>query len=387
MNALAGPGIGSVPVFGYFVINIDPVLFRLGGVAVHWYGLMYVVAICIALWAILRYTAALGIHEDQVWGLFLWTALGGLIGGRLYYVVQQPDLWSHYILQPYNIIAVWNGGMAFFGAIFLASAVLFALAHNYGMSPWIALDGGALFATVGQIFGRIGNVINGDIVGYAVTKGPINIPENTCANAPCVTFVNNSHIPWYATVYLNPNSFHGQSIPYVPAAVFEIGLNLVILAVLWQVRFFLPRLRAGYFFVLYLALYAVSQIIVFFVRDNVITPFLGINVLKQAQWTAIFVLVFVVPTLLVLIRRYSEPWRYSAAHPVPWPPKAASLIPADRIVAAVHPSAGAANPLPNSQLASEAESDVVEAPPWQPAHPSGGRLRNLFGTRTSQETM
>jgi phosphatidylglycerol---prolipoprotein diacylglyceryl transferase len=386
MGIPAGLSGGGAFPLGYIVINIDPVLLRLGSIAIHWYGVMYVVAICMGLWAIRRWSAVMGLHEDQIWTVFLWTAIAGLIGGRLYYVVQQPDLWQHFILQPYNIVAVWDGGMAFFGAIFLGSATLFAVAPRYGISPWLALDGGALFAAVGQIFGRFGNIINGDIVGYALTNGPITVPADVCSRAPCVSFVPDAHLPWYATVYLNPGSFHQTFVPVQPAAAFEIGLNLLMLFVLWQVRYLYPRLRAGYFFTLYLAMYAVSQIIVFFWRDNVITPFLGINVLKQAQWTGVFVLVFAVPALVVLVRRFSAPWRYTAAKPVPWPPSAG-----------VASKREGAEPAPDAQsgpgaglgLASATpQPEVASLPPWEPARPAGGALRNVFGdpSRPSQET-
>jgi phosphatidylglycerol:prolipoprotein diacylglycerol transferase len=367
MNLLAGLSITTPPALGYFVLNIDPILIRIGPIAIHWYGLMYVVAICIALWASLRYTARLGVHEDQVWSIFIWTAIAGLIGGRLYYVVQQPDLWDHFILQPYNIIAVWDGGMAFFGAIFLGATALFIMSPRYGLSPWIALDGGALFAAVGQIFGRVGNIINGDIVGYAYTSGTITLPADTCINAPCLAYVSDPHIPWYATVYLNAGAFHAQSIPYQPAAAYEIGLNLVMLFIIWQVRYLLPRLRAGYLFALYLALYAVSQIIVFFARDNVYTPFLGINGLKQAQWTAIFVLLFAVPALILLARRFSEPWRYSAARPAPLPAGSKLLAAAD-------------------DEADAPDEPLLDLPLWQPVRAVGGQLRNLFGTTRPSDT-
>src|SRR5215471_17955247 len=155
----------------YFVINIDPVLVRLGPIAIHWYGLMYVVAICAGMWVTQRFTRRMGIHDEQLWGLFVWTAIAGLIGGRLYFVIQQPDLVSNYLLQPMHIIAVWNGGMAFFGAIFAGTLTLFLLAPRYGLSRWIAIDGGALFAAVGQIFGRVGNLINGDILGQQLSTG------------------------------------------------------------------------------------------------------------------------------------------------------------------------------------------------------------------------
>ncbi len=388
MGIASSLSLGRIPALGYIVINIDPVLLRLGPLAIHWYGLMYVVAIMMGLWAIRRWSHTMGLHEDQIWSVFLWTAVAGLIGGRLYYVVQQPDLWQHFILQPINIIAVWDGGMAFFGAIFLGTLTLFLVSRRYGLSPWLAADGGALFAAVGQIFGRFGNIINGDIVGYALTKGPINVPADTCATAPCVAYVPDPHIPWYATVYLNPGSFHAQFIPYQPAALYEIGLNLIMLFILWQVRYVLPRIQAGYFFTIYLAMYAVSQIIVFFWRDNVFTPFLGIDVLKQAQWTGIFVLVFGVPAFYLLARRYSAPWRFTSTRPAPWPPKpyVSGLKDADSTQdgTAAGPSAqGGATP--SVSLASAAEQEAVELPPWEPVHPVGGQLRNLFGRPRPQQ--
>jgi phosphatidylglycerol---prolipoprotein diacylglyceryl transferase len=377
MGISGGLSGGFVPSLGYIVINIDPVLLRLGPLAIHWYGLMYVVAICIGLWAIMKWATVMGLREEQIWNPFLAAAVAGLIGGRLYYVVQQPDLWQHFILQPYNIIAVWDGGMAFFGAIFLAGAALFVVAGRNGMSPWLALDGGALFAAVGQIFGRVGNIINGDIVGLALTPGPIHVPAGTCATAPCVGFVSDPSLPWYAMVYLNPNAFHQTFVPYIPAAPLEICINLLMLFILWQVRYFLPRLRAGYFFTLYLAMYAVSQIVIFIWRDNVITPFLGINFLKQAQWTGIFVLVFLVPALMILIRRYSEPWRYTASRPVPWPPTPAA---SGRLSGkAADATAEGPTPHPSVNAASEVRPEEIVLPPWEPAHPAGGQLRNIFG--------
>jgi phosphatidylglycerol:prolipoprotein diacylglycerol transferase len=199
--------------------------------------------------------------------------------------------------------------------------------------------------------------------------------------------VVDTHYPWYATVYLNPGAFHPQGIPYLPAAFFEIGLNLVMLFLLWQVRLVLPRVRAGYLFTLYLAMYAISQIIVFFWRDNVITPFLGINVLKQAQWTGIFTLVFLVPAVYLLARRFSAPWRYSASRPVPWPQAQAATTDAggDRAQSSGKTAQMRASSAELATVAATTEAPMVDLPPWQPAKPVGGQLRNLF-THPSEGT-
>ena len=412
MSALLGHGLIHLP-FAYIILNIDPILIQLGGLAIHWYGVAYVVAISVGLWFLLRWTRREGIGEDRTWGLFIWTAIAGLVGGRLYFVIQQPDLVQHFLLEPINIIAVWNGGMAFFGAIFLGSATLFWLAPRYGVDRFLAIDAGALFAAVGQIFGRFGNIINGDILG--MQAGPaVNIPANTCAHAPCIAYVSDPHILPWAVVYLNTHSFAPQGIPFQPAPVYEMLMNIIMLAILLPLRFRLPRLRAGLFFTLYAFMYGLSQLIVFFFRGSEpITPFLGINVLKQAQWTGIFVMLLCIP-LYFLVNRFARPWPFSDAKPVPWPLPAGGLEAARANLALIGGSAsrprgaisrigraagqvalpasgsGAAGgtrqtgtartavaPAPVQPVAPE-----IELPPWEPTRATNGRLRNNFAPAT-----
>src|SRR5437868_13286805 len=196
----------------YIYINIDPVIFRLGPLSVHWYGLMYVVAIILGLRIMQGYTTRKGIDQDMVYRVLWWCILAGLIGGRLYFVVQQPNLVSYYLAQPQHILATWEGGMAFFGAIFLVLPTLFWRAKVERLNPLVLIDAGVLFAAAGQIFGRIGNLINGDIIGYRST------------------------LPW-STVYQHPNSWACLNpatcnVPVQPAAGYELLTNLVLLAVL-----------------------------------------------------------------------------------------------------------------------------------------------------------
>jgi phosphatidylglycerol---prolipoprotein diacylglyceryl transferase len=291
----------------YIVINLDPVLCRLGPFAIHWYGLAYVVAIALGLWVVQHWARHEGIPEEQLWPLALWTGVAGLVGGRLYFVIQQPNLVSGYLLRPLNIIAVWDGGMAFFGALFAASATLFLLAPRYGLNRWLVLDGGALFAAVGQIIGRFGNLVNGDILGQALTSGPIAIPAGVCAHAPCIASVADRHLLPWAIVYLNSHSFAPLGVPFQPAPAYEMLANLVALAMLWPLRYRLPNKVPGLFFTLYVALYAVGQFLVFFLRGSEpITPFLGISVLKQAQWTAVFTFIAAL-VLAFLVHSFSFP--------------------------------------------------------------------------------
>jgi phosphatidylglycerol:prolipoprotein diacylglycerol transferase len=370
----------------YIILNIDPVLLRIGALAVRWYGVMYVVAIAIALYFVLRWARHMGLSDDQVWGAFVWAAIAGLVGGRLYFVIQQPDLVKNYLLNPLNIIAVWNGGMAFFGAIFLGSAAIFIVAPRYGIDRWLILDGGALFAAIGQIFGRVGNVINGDILGYQAGP-PVVPPQGLCLNAPCIAYVSDPHVLSWAVVYLNANSFAPQGIPFQPAPVYEMAFNVVALLILIPLRLVLPRIKTGVFFALYLALYAVSQFIVFFFRGTEpATPFLGIHALKQAQWTAIFTLILA-GVVYALARRYGVAWPFTLANPAPYPlPEgglAAALAAAPAPITALDPGKA----VRAARIKAQLEIAPEDLPPWSPGDSRFGALRNTFAAAPPREPL
>src|SRR2546430_17016395 len=112
----------------------------------------------------LRDATRRGINKARLMTLALLAAVPGIAGGRLYYVVQNNPgfYWSH----PTEIIAVWQGGMAFFGAMFGGAVAVGIAAWRWRMPFWSLLDVGALGMTIGQTIGRVGNIINGDIVGY-----------------------------------------------------------------------------------------------------------------------------------------------------------------------------------------------------------------------------
>jgi phosphatidylglycerol:prolipoprotein diacylglycerol transferase len=268
----------------YIYINIDPVLIHLGPLPLRWYGLMYVVGIVVALWVIRGYTERKGMTQDMVYRILWWCVAAGLIGGRLYFVIQQPNLVSYYLAQPIHIIATWEGGMAFFGAIFLVIPTIFWRSRVERINPLVAIDAGVLFAAAGQIFGRIGNIINGDIIGYRST------------------------LPW-STVYQNPNSWACLNpatcnVPVQPAALYEMITNIVLLIVMLYLARRLTR--PGILMLVYLYAYAITQFLLFFVRDNLIVSFLGLNWgLKQAQWTSLVLFIALLP-ITYLVLRYSK---------------------------------------------------------------------------------
>lgn len=254
---------------------MDPVAFELGPLSVHWYGIGYVVAIAVGLWFAVRYAKERGLHEDLVWDIAPWAILAGLAGGRLYYVAQNDP--GNYLRNPAQMLEVWEGGMAFFGAIIAVSLVVVLFAWLKRGDLGSMLDVAALFALMGQPIGRLGNIVNGDVLG----------PQTDA--------------PW-GFVYTHPDSFAPDvTNAYHPAGLYSLLVGLLLIALLYPVRnWFGP----GWFFLTYVAAYSLSQIVVFVWRSE---PTVALG-LQQAQVTSLVGLVLVALVAGYLWMQGSRPW-------------------------------------------------------------------------------
>jgi len=250
-------------------IGIDPVLVTIGGLKIHWYGIMIALGLYAGIQVALREATRRGINRDQIMNVALLAAVLGIIGGRLYYVVQNNP--SFYLHHPIEIIAVWQGGMAFFGAMFGGLVAVAISAWRWHIPFWSLLDVGAIGMTIGQAIGRIGNIINGDIVGYK-TNG-------------------------WGFEYTNPNTFGPLNVPVQPASLYELLISLALFLLLWNLR---TRVHPdGLLAMIYIVLYSVSQFFIFFLRDNIVI----LGGLKQAQVTSLVVIALTLPVIAYLLRK------------------------------------------------------------------------------------
>jgi phosphatidylglycerol:prolipoprotein diacylglycerol transferase len=243
-----------------------PPSFYLGPLPIRFYGLAYAIAFIAGTAVAGRHLARRGVPSNVTNDIAFWAIVFGLIGARLYFDVQSG--WWFYLTHPQHILAFWEGGMAFFGAIFAAVAVLVVMAWRRHLNFWDVLDAGVLFAAVGQPIGRLGNVMNGEILGPP------------------------SDLPW-AIRYTNPASMAPHlGVAYQPANLYEaIGVLLILGVLLYLRRRGVPP---GILGLTYLTLYPVSQLILFYWRTDSETPAIMWG-LKQAQLTAIVMLLTIVP--------------------------------------------------------------------------------------------
>lgn len=158
-------------------LNFDPVAVKIWHFSIHWYGLMYVLALLSALWVAKWFLKKdkMPFSEKLVDSYFIWIEIGVILGARLGYIIFYDQNTMYYLTQPWQIFNPFaNGvfvgirGMSFHGALlgFLIATFLFSRKYKE-VNTWALLDLVAISVPLGYIFGRFGNFLNQELVGRA----------------------------------------------------------------------------------------------------------------------------------------------------------------------------------------------------------------------------
>jgi phosphatidylglycerol:prolipoprotein diacylglycerol transferase len=156
--------------------NIDPIAFRIGPlfgftIPVHWYGLSYLFGfICVFLWMNRPDgRRRLGLTTDQIQDFLVYALVGVLIGGRTLFVIADIITYHNageYFSHPLNFIAVWQGGMAFHGALVgVIIAIFLFLRKHKGLTFNVLADEVVVLLPIGIATTRIVNFINDELQG------------------------------------------------------------------------------------------------------------------------------------------------------------------------------------------------------------------------------
>jgi phosphatidylglycerol---prolipoprotein diacylglyceryl transferase len=197
-----------MPLFVIPFPAFDPVLVRLGPLAIRWYALAYIAGI-LAGWLYARRI----IRSDKYWGgpapmtvldfddFVLWVTLGIILGGRIGYVLFYNA--SYFATHPAEIVQLWKGGMSFHGGFLGCVLAVILFARYRGLSFLSLGDVTCAAGPIGLFLGRIANFINGELWGRP------------------------SDVPW-AMVFPN-----GGPLPRHPSQLYEAALEgLLLFAVL-----------------------------------------------------------------------------------------------------------------------------------------------------------
>ena len=150
----------------FISLNIDPIAFSLGPLAVRWYALAYLAGFMLgwryALIFIKRSFFARP-NEDDIDNLLSWAVIGVILGGRLGYVLFYNL--EYYASDPLEALKIWHGGMSFHGGVIGIVAILFLFARRHKINVLNLSDVVCAAAPIGLFFGRIANFINAELYG------------------------------------------------------------------------------------------------------------------------------------------------------------------------------------------------------------------------------
>jgi phosphatidylglycerol:prolipoprotein diacylglycerol transferase len=247
--------------------QFDPIALQIGPIAIHWYGITYLVAFGLFLWlARIRVRrpefAASGWTARDVEDLLFYGVLGVVLGGRLGYVLFYK--FGHYLSHPLEILSVWKGGMSFHGGLIGVILAMIVFARSRKRSAWQTFDLIAPCVPTGLAAGRIGNFINGELWGR---------------------FADPS-LPW-AMVF--PQS--GSPEPRHPSQLYQFLLEGVLLFVFLWWYASKPRAR-GQVSAVFLIGYGICRFIAEYFRQP--DDFLGLLALglSMGQWLCVPMVAF-----------------------------------------------------------------------------------------------
>ena len=156
---------------------VDPVALQIGPVAIKWYGLAYAAGLLLGWLYIKRLLARGSLWRDgkapfppaTADDLFVWVALGVVIGGRLGHILLYEP--GHYLRNPLEILQIWHGGMAFHGGMVGTIIAMWLFARYMRVQALSVMDLVSAAVPIGLFFGRIANFINAEVMG-TVTDAP-----------------------------------------------------------------------------------------------------------------------------------------------------------------------------------------------------------------------
>jgi phosphatidylglycerol:prolipoprotein diacylglycerol transferase len=278
-------------LLNYITWDINPEIFRIGAVAVRWYGLFW----AIGIYATLLITTRIFKHEKlpEVWidKLFIYTVLGAILGARLghclfyeWKLVADPITFlgitfnyeNHYLSHPWELLFIWRGGLASHGGAIgiLIAMILFNRNVSKKGINWIfdrlligvCLCGAAI---------RFGNLMNSEIYGDATS------------------------LPW-GFIFVRA----GETQPMHPTQIYEMIYCLVTFAIMWFMYWKKEAYKKnGLLFGIFLIGVFGSRFVLEFIKNNQEAFESGLP-LNMGQWLS---LPFIVWGIWLLLRSSSVP--------------------------------------------------------------------------------
>lgn len=239
-------------------------MLELGPFHINMYGIMFALGILVASLLAAREAKKRGIKKEIIWDLVFYLLVGIMIGSRLFYILFYWPKGMPFTF--FEAIAIWNGGLAFFGGFLGALVAGYIFVRKKKLKFWLLADIFTVPLVVGHIFGRLGDYFTGGHPGKV------------------------TDLPW--TIYLDNALRH-------PVVLYEIIGLILIVTILLNLK----KLKSfdGFLFSSYVMLYSVQRMILDFFRIESTDPrFLG---LTPTQYIVIILFAFAVFFILKNVKK------------------------------------------------------------------------------------
>jgi phosphatidylglycerol:prolipoprotein diacylglycerol transferase len=219
--------------------DINPVALQIGPLAIHWYGIMYVLGFVGVFWSCYArrtesHSGAAPWDRDEIVDLLFYGAMGVIFGGTLGYLLfYQPQVFSD---DPLRLFRFWEPGRSFHGGLLGVLLAVFIFGKVHRRHFWAITDFIAPAIPIGIMAGRLGNFINGELWGRVTS------------------------MPW-GIVFP-----HAGVMPRHPSQLYEFGLEGLSLFLILNVYAKKPR-RTGAVSGLFLVCYGLFRFGIEFFRE------------------------------------------------------------------------------------------------------------------------
>lgn len=247
---------------------MHPILFTYGPFTLRTYGLMMAISFVVGL----LMAGSLNVREGRSWDELLdlgtWIMVGAVVGARILYVIVE---WPQFQGHVWTVIAVWQGGLVFYGGLAGAMLTAYVVMRRQGLPVWSYADVLAPGLALGQVTGRIGCWFNGCCYGRVSQRFGVVFPVL------------------------------GDNLPRLPTQLYEGAFCLVLSLSLY--RFWGRKRYAGQVFWIYALAYSVWRFGIEFLRGDPERGTLVSNALSPSQWISLVGMAVSVGALVLFSRR------------------------------------------------------------------------------------
>ncbi|MFH1412426.1 MAG: prolipoprotein diacylglyceryl transferase [bacterium] len=233
----------------------DPIFLTIGPMQIHWYGLILVFGMILAIVTAIKLAKYYNIDKDLVFDLSFWLIILGLIGARLYDVCLE---YEYYLGHPLDVFKIWQGGLAIHGAIIAGILVVWYFARKRKIDFWLLFSIIVPAMALALAIGRWGNYFNQELYGYA------------------------TNLSWGIPILGQQGFFH-------PTFIYQsIGNFLIFIILILEHKLFRKK-NFSWIVISFLIMYSTMRFCMEFLRIDSTPLVMGLRWPQLVSWIIIFV--------------------------------------------------------------------------------------------------